>query len=163
MRAIIVNDDRHRLWVAMRLGLGADAFADCCGTVGLEEDGHILAAVVFNGHQTFPETGRSTCWASIAAWPGANWCTRRYLKAILAYPFEVLQVCVLRTMCAKRNREARSFNEKLGLKRTGCARRGWDGRHDAIHYDMLPHEAAKWLGYEPQAWRQRKEKESANG
>ena len=161
---IRVNDQKHRLWVAMRLGLGADAFQDLCGTVGLEDDnGQILAAVVYTNFNVFPESGRSQCWASIASMPGTNWCTRRYLKAILAFPFDVLGICVLRTMCHRGNKDARRFNEKLGLKWTGIARRGWDGVNDAIHYDMLPKDAAKWLGYEPTAWLDSKKKAVGNG
>ena len=137
----------------MRLGLGADAFQDSMGTVGLVEDEQILAAVVYHGYNEF-STGRKSCWASIASLPHSNWCTRRYLKAILTYPFEGLGVCVLQVMTARANKDARRFNEKLGFKRVGPARRGFDGRQDAILYDMLPHEAAKWLGYEPTAWKE---------
>lgn len=138
----------------MRLGLGASAFQNSCGTVGVEEDGNVLAAVIYTDYQVFPRTKRSCCWASIAAMPNVNWCTRGFVKAILSYPFDVLGVCVLRTMCAKSNKQARRFNEHLGLTRTGTARRGWDGNEGAIHWDLLPHEAAKWLGYEPTAWKE---------
>lgn len=162
MKEIIVNESKHRLWVAMRLGLGADAFPRCCGSVGVEEDGQILAAAVYTDYQVFPYTKRSSCWASIAGMPNTNWCTPKFVKAILSYPFDALGVCVLRTMCAKRNKAARNFNEKLGLKRTGTARRSWDGNQDAVHYDLLPHEAAKWLGYEPTAWKE-EPKEEADG
>lgn len=155
MTMITVNDPKHRLWVAMRLGLGADAFLNTCGTVGIDEGEQTLAAVVYTDYHVFPPTGRTQCWASIASLPGANWCTRRFVKAILAYPFDILGVCVLRTMCAKRNKAARNFNDKMGFKRTGTARRSWDGKQDAVHYDLLPHEAAKWLGYEPDAWKQK--------
>ena len=155
MTEITANEDRHRIFVAMRLGLGPDAFSNTCGSVAIEEDGQILAAVVYSNFSNFTDTGRAMCWASIAAIEGTNWCTRRFLKAILAYPFEGLGICVLRTMCAKTNKKARRFNEKLGLRFSGIARRSWDGRQDAAHYDMLPHEASKWLGYEPTGWKNR--------
>lgn len=158
MPEIVVNDPKHRLWVAMRLGLGADAFQDICGSVALEDDGQILAAVVYTNFSVFPESQRSTCWASIASMPHTNWCTRRFVKAIIHYPFDILGVCVLRTMCNRGNKAARNFNEKLGLKWTGIARRGWDGINDAVHYDMLPKDAVKWLGYEPTAWRDSQKK-----
>lgn len=161
-KTIKANDDRHRLFVAMRLGLGAAAFPETCGTVGIEENGQILAAVVFTNYETFPDTGNSCCWASIAALPSTNWCTRRFVKAMLSMPFDLLGVCVLRTMCLKSNTQARRFNEKLGLKYAGRARRGWDGKRNAIHYDMLPHEAEKWLGYEPDAWKRRPDMENAS-
>lgn len=149
-RLITTNDDKHRLWVCMRLGLGAAAFQDTIGSVALEdENGQIYAAVIYTNYMDFQETGGSLVWASIAALPGVYWCTPRFLKAILAYPFEVLGVSVLRTQCRRRNKEARRFNEKIGMTFAGIARRSWDGKQDTAHYDMLPHEAAKWLGYEP--------------
>lgn len=151
---VVLNDPKYRLWVAMRLGLGASAFQNMCGNVGIEEDDQILAAVIYTGYERFPDTGLSLCWASIASMPNTNWCTRKFVKAMLAYPFDILGVCSLRTMCAKTNKDARRFNEHLGLKRTGTARRGWNGKQDAVHYDLLPHEASKWLGYEPTAWKE---------
>ena len=153
---IAANDPKHRLWVAMRLGLGADAFPDICGSVAHEVDGQIIAATVFTNFSVFPESQRSQCWASMASLPNTTWCTRRYVRAFLAYPFDILGVCVLRTMCSRGNKDARRFNEKLGLKWTGIARRGWDGVNDAVHYDMLPKDATKWLGYEPKAWLEQK-------
>ena len=121
MTVITTNDDKHRLWVAMRLGLGAAAFPSTIGTVALEdENGQILAAVVYHNFERWPDTGRCMVWASIAALPNTYWGTRRFLRAIVAFPFEILGACVVRTMCAKTNKEARRFNEKFGLKRTGC-------------------------------------------
>lgn len=144
------DNTRHRLWLAMRLGLGADAFLNTCGSVANEdEDGNILACVVYTGYETFRETGEAQCWASIAGLPKTRWCTRKFVKAILSYPFEHLGVGVLRTMCAKSNMDARRFNEHLGLRFIGKGRKGWDGKQAAFYYDMLPHEATKWLGYEP--------------
>ena len=151
-REIVLNDDRHRLWVALQLGLGASAFPTACGSVGLEDDGMIIAATIYTNHDVFPTTGVTYCWASIAGLPGVNWCTRRYVKAILTYPFEVLGVRVVRTMCDRQNKQARQFNRKLGLRQSGIARHGWDGRRDAVHYDLLPQDAEKWLGYRPTAW-----------
>lgn len=150
---IVPNEDNHRLWVAMRLGLGPNAYRNAVGSVANVVDGRIIAAVVYSDFQQW-DTGRSMCWASIASIEGTNWCTRRFLKAILSYPFDGLGICVLRTFCAKTNKKARRFNERLGMRQCGVARRSWDGRSDAIHYDMLPHEAAKWLGYEPTAWKE---------
>ena len=149
-KVITTNDDRHRLWVAMRLGLGAAAFPNTIGSVALEdENGQIYAAVIYTNYEHWDDTGLSMCWASIAALPGVYWATPRFIKAILSYPFEILGVCVLRTQCRRRNKEARRFNDKIGMTLTGVARRSWDGKQDTAHYDMLPHEAAKWLGYEP--------------
>ncbi len=161
-RKIIPNDPRHRLWCAMRLGLGAQAFQDCCGTVGLEdENGGIMAVVVFNQYVKHSTTGLATCHGSIAALPGTNWASRRYIKAFLAYAFEGLAVSCLICQAAKGNRRSRDFIEALGFRRAGKIRRGLDGRQDAMLYDMLPKNAAKWLGYEPTAWKD--EKAAANG
>lgn len=160
-REIVVNEiERCRLWVAMRLGLGADAFPSICGSVHVEEDNMILAAVVYTNLTIF-DNGRCMCWASIAAIPGSNWATRRFIKAILSYVFDSIGACVLVTMTAKSNRVARRFNEHLGLKRAGVVPRAFDGEEDAVHYVMKPEDAKKWLGYIPQAWHQRRKKETA--
>ena len=156
---IILGDDRHRLWLNMRIGLGAGAFQNACGTVGVERDGHILAATVYSHFVRFPETGCASCEVSIAALPGANWCSRRVLAAFLSYPFDCLGVSVLQARAAKRNKVSRKFMERIGFRRGGVARRGYDGREWMVFYDMLPHEAERWLGYEPTLWKE----ENANG
>ena len=163
-RQIIVNEPRHRLWCAMRLGLGINAFSDCVGTVAVEDDkDYVLAAVVYNRYQEW-DNGRRICEASIAALPGVNWATKRFIKAILVYPFEVLGVSMINVICTTGNKKAQRFNAKLGFRRAGTVRRGYDGKRNAIIYDMLPHEASKWLGYEPTAWREPLiKREVANG
>ena len=157
---IILGDDRHKLWVAMRVGLGAGAFQDSCGSVGVERDGQILAATVYTRFHRYAETGNASCEVSIAAMPNERWCSRRAIKAFLAYPFDCLGVAVLQARCAKRNKVARDFVERVGFRRGGIARRAYDGKEWMVFYDMLPHEAERWLGYEPTLW---KEKEAENG
>ena len=156
---IIASDDRHRLWAALRLGLGAGAWSDSCGTVGVERDGQILAATVYNRFHRYPETGCATCEVSIAALPGVLWCSKRVIAAFLAYPFDCLGVSVLQARAAKKNMVSRQFMERIGFRRGGMARRGFDGREWMVFYDMLPHEAERWLGYEPTLWKE----EQGNG
>lgn len=147
---ILLNQEKHRLWVAMRLGMGASAFPTICGSVGHhDDDGNILAAVVYTDYSVFPETGRGVCWGSIASMPGTNWCTRRFVRAFLSYAFDGLGVCVLRALCARNNMPSRQFMEKLGMRFVGRGRRGFDGKQDAMYYDMIPPEAERWLGYRP--------------
>jgi len=152
---IVLGDDRHRLWVGMRAGLGAGAFQDSCGTVGVEQDGNIVAATVYTRFHRFAETGNASCEVSIAALPGVNWASRRVIAAFLSYPFDCLGVAVLQARCAKKNKPARDFVERLGFRRGGIARRAYDGREWMVFYDMLPHEAEKWLGYEPTLWKEK--------
>ena len=147
------NQERHRLWLAMRLGQGAAAFPDACGIIGVDKDGDIAASAVYTGYTRF-DNGRAICAMNVAALPGVLWCLRPVIEALLSYPFDTIGVSALQASCKRENAKAQDFLRRLGFKRTGALRLGCGKTQDLIIFDMLPNEAKKWLGYVPTAWRE---------
>ena len=77
-RVIYGENDRVVDWVAQKID--ESRFEGAIG-IGLEEDGELIAGVVFNMY-----TGPSICM-HVAAVPGKRWMTREYLWRCFAYPF----------------------------------------------------------------------------
>lgn len=101
--------------------------------IGLERDGQILAAVIYN-HYTGPNV-----MTSIAGAPGRRWLTRDYLRAIFRYPFVQLEVRRITALVATRNAESRRFVEHLGFTIEGLMRHA-EVDDDLMVYGMLRQE-----------------------
>ena len=79
MKTIIADQhERVAQWVGARVE--EDMWGDC-KTIGLLEDGVLIAGVVYNLYN-----GPSICM-HVAAVPGKRWMTREYLQVCFAYPF----------------------------------------------------------------------------
>lgn len=124
-------------WVGERLSIPLEAFGSYAATA-VVRDGDIIAGVVWHNYR------EHMIEVSVAA-NDARWATPRILGGLLAYPFQQLGVSRLQAIVRRRNARSRRFVEGIGFKYEGKARRGWDGRQDAVIYSMLPDEAAKWL------------------
>lgn len=124
-------------WVGARLGFPVEAFGPYTATA-IVRGGEIIAGVVWHNYR------EHMIEVSVAA-DDARWASPKILGALLAYPFEQLGVRRVQAIVRRRNARSRKFVEGIGFKYEGKARRGWDGRQDAVIYSMLPEEAAKWL------------------
>jgi RimJ/RimL family protein N-acetyltransferase len=127
-RVIYGENDRVVSWVAQRID--EQRFEGAIG-IGLEEDGELIAGVVFNMY-----TGPSICM-HVAAVPGKRWMTREYLWRCFAYPFVQLGCHRITGLVRVDNLEAQKFDEHLGFKREGLLRRACDDGTDMILYGML--------------------------
>lgn len=137
MKTVIYGQDERVVeWVGQRVDEAN--FGQAVG-IGLEEDGELIAGVVFNLF-----TGASISM-HVAAVPGKRWMTRDYLWRCFAYPFLQLQCNRITGLVRADNLEAQKFDEHLGFKREGLLRRACEDGTDMILYGMLKDEC-RFLG-----------------
>lgn len=138
MKTVIYNqNDRVIDWVGDRVneanfGIGSVG-------IGLEEDGELIAGVVFNMYN-----GPSISM-HVAAIPGKRWMTRDYLWRCFAYPFIQLKCNRITGLVREDNIEAQKFDEHLGFKREGLLRQACEDGTNMILYGMLKDEC-RFLG-----------------
>lgn len=123
-------------WVGSRID--EDDFGENPVALGLEEDGKLIAGVVFNWY-----TGASICM-HVAAEPGKRWLTRDFLFRVFAYPFLQLECNRVTGLVRTDNLTAQRFDEQLGFVREGVIRKGATDGTDFILYGMLKEEC-RWL------------------
>jgi len=123
-------------WVGARID--EDDFGVGPIALGLEDDGELIAGVVFNLY-----TGPSIAM-HVAAQPGRRWMTRDFLFRCFAYPFLQLQCNRITGFVRADNLDAQRFDEHLGFVREGVIRKGATDGTDFILYGMLKEEC-RWL------------------
>lgn len=104
--------------------------------IGILHEDEIVAGVVydrFSGHDLM---------MSIAS-TKPTWATRSTLRTLFKYPFDQLGCERVTALVARKNKCARRMLERLGFVLEGVARKGYDGRQDAMIYGMLKTEC-KW-------------------
>jgi RimJ/RimL family protein N-acetyltransferase len=138
MKTVIYGQDARVCdWVAPQVD--ETTFNDGAIGIGLEQDGELIAGVVFNQY-----TGPGISM-HVAAIPGKRWMTRDYLFRTFAYPFIQLNCFRITGLVRTDNLDAQRFNEHLGFKREGLLRRACEDGTDMIVYGMLKEEC-RWLG-----------------
>jgi RimJ/RimL family protein N-acetyltransferase len=125
------QDERIIRWVGEKVD--EDEFGKAVG-IGLEEDGELIAGVVFNMY-----TGPSISM-HVAAVPGRRWMTKEYLFRCFAYPFLQLNCRRITGLVRADNFVAQKFDEHLGFRREGLLREACDDGTDMILYGMLKNE-----------------------
>lgn len=130
------QEDRVVPWVGHRID--EDRFGDECVAIGLEEDGDLIAGVVYNWY-----TGPSICM-HVAAEPGRRWLNRDFLFRAFAYPFLQLECNRVTGLVRLDNLDAQRFDEHLGFVKEGIIRQGAADKTDFILYGMLRDEC-RWL------------------
>jgi RimJ/RimL family protein N-acetyltransferase len=138
MKNVIYGQDQHICeWVGDRVD--EDDFGPGAVGIGLEEDGELIAGVVYNLY-----TGPSICM-HVAAAEGKRWMTREYLWRCFAYPFIQLKCNRITGLVREDNLAAQRFDEHLGFKREGLLRQACTDGTNLILYGML-REECRWLG-----------------
>lgn len=130
-------------WVSRQSIYAPNGFGACTAigvVVGSLDRRIIIAGVVY--HDFHPHF--RTVAMSVAAVPKTSWLTRQHLATFFGYPFEQLGCERITSIVARKNKHAREFNERLGFKYEGCARRGFYP-DDAMLYGMLKSEC-RWIG-----------------
>ena len=130
------QEERIVPWVGQRVD--EDRFGEDCVALGLEEDGELIAGVVFNWY-----TGASISM-HVAAEPGRRWLNRDFLYRCFAYPFLQLNCNRVTGLVKVDNLDAQRFDEHLGFVKEGVIRQGADDKTDLILYGMLKSEC-RWL------------------
>ena len=130
------QEDKIVPWVGQRIE--EDRFGKDCVALGLEEDGELIAGVVFNWY-----TGPSIAM-HVAAEPGRRWLNRDFLHRCFAYPFLQLNCHRVTGLVRVDNLDAQRFDEHLGFVKEGVIRQGADDKTDFILYGMLKDEC-RWL------------------
>lgn len=123
-------------WVRQRLPEPVVDDWGPCVALGIACGSELVAGIVFNNYH-HPSIEASI--ASIAP----NWCSRRNLALIFAYPFRQLRVTRLGALTAAQNERARRFLLRLGFRQEGIARKALT-TGDAVIFGMTQDEC-RWL------------------
>lgn len=122
------HDKEVAAWAAGRLGLSN---YEPCTAIGVEKDGFIVGAALFNNYH--PELSIEISLVCL----DKRQFTRQNIKKILAYPFIQLRVKRVQATCSKRNKIVRSFLERTGFRLEGISRLGWREGGDAAVYSLI--------------------------
>ena len=115
-------------------------FSGSENTLGVEQDGELIAGVVFEGY-----TGSSIS-IHVAALEGRLWLSKEFLFRVFAYPFLQLECNRVTGLVRVDNPKAQKLDEHLGFIREGVMRRGATDGTDYIIYGMLKEEC-RWLNF----------------
>lgn len=132
MKKVIYGEDvRVAKWVGDQID---EVYAPGSSAIGLEQDGELIAGVVFDMY-----TGPSITM-HVAAVPGKRWMTKDFLWRCFAYPFIQLQCSRVTGLVRVDNLVAQKFDEHLGFVKEGLLRRAAKDGTDYIVYGMLREE-----------------------
>lgn len=135
----IISSPRVAQWVASKIEDMKDAVEfGPCTTIGVGVNGKPAMGVVYSMFRE--ERHGNDVRVTIAAESHMPWAKPSVLRTIFQYPFETLG-CV-RITCVIKEGNDRSLNlaKRLGFRKEGVLRRGWDGKTNALVYSMLKHE-----------------------
>lgn len=107
-----------------------------CATVGVIRRGVLVGGVIWHNYR------KHDIELTAAGEPG--WMLPQGVRQVFAYPFLQLGVARITTITGRKNKRARSTDERLGFRLEGVIRKGLDGREDAILYGMTRDEC-KWI------------------
>ena len=137
MRRVILNErDRCAEWARQRIP-HVPSWGEWCEAIGLEENGELLAVVVYNLYSS------ADIAMHIAAVPGRRWMTREFLRVAFRYPFVQLGCRRVSGYVPASNFDAQRFDEHLGFQREGLMRHALPD-DDIIVYGMLREEARRF-------------------
>lgn len=127
-------------WTVQRLPFPVN-FGPCIPLAVVDET-TVLACVVYHDYRVKPFG--ATIEASIAS-DTPKWGARSVLRQLFWLPFVSLSCVSMTAVTGRKNHKARKMLNSMGFKMIGPIRRGYDGKNDAIAYDLL-REECRWLG-----------------
>lgn len=104
--------------------------------VGVVVRDELKGAVIYTNYRD------GCCEMSCAGEPG--WLNRADLATLFGHPFHTLECRRVTGIVHRKNKKARSLNERLGFRLEGVCRRGFK-TGDAVIYGML-REDCRWIG-----------------
>lgn len=123
-------------WVAARMeaARGAAEFGKFTA-IGIGHNGHPLAGFVFSEYR--PEPHGADIRVTVAAEPGTHWARPAILRYLFDYVFNQLGCARATFVIREGNEHAERVSKKLGFRKEGVIRRGWDGKTNALIYGLL--------------------------
>ncbi len=124
--------------------IGADGIGQDCAAVSLVDDqGQFLAVCVFSSYIG------TNIDMHLAARPGSHWLSRSYYNAVMALPFDVLQVPRITGLIRGSNLSTQRFASRMGFQYEGRMRKIFADGEDLVLYGFLREE------FERHPWRKR--------
>jgi RimJ/RimL family protein N-acetyltransferase len=130
-RLVFDRSDEVMKFVA---GMTGEDRYDNCTTIGLERDGHIVAGVLYQGHNG------PNVLMHFSRQGSRHLLTRAFVCAAFMYPFQVLGCNRVTGLVRLDNLDAQRLDEHLGFVREGIMRQGARDGTDFILYGMLRRE-----------------------
>lgn len=130
----IVWNERQRVIDFLSPRVDAERFGPDAQGIGLETDGELVAAVVFEG-----KSGANILM-HVASNGTRHWMTPAYMAACFRYPFIQLGCNRITGLVRADNIDAQRFDEHLGFKREGQLRAACTDGMDLIVYGILKSE-----------------------
>jgi RimJ/RimL family protein N-acetyltransferase len=130
-------DDVVKALVKSRLpGMEGKDFGPCV-CLGVVRRGVLVGGIVYHNYHGF------SIEVSMA-FDRPDWAMPSVIRQFFSYPFIQLDVVRMTAIIGKKNKRMRRLAEGLGFKYEGTARKGFDGKQDAILYGMLKQDC-KWI------------------
>lgn len=134
-------------WLVRMFGaqVGIDSVSDLGPhfiALGILKDRKPIGGVVFTEYRKMPHGSDIRIFA--AGLPGTPWMTKKTLHDVFSIPFRQLDCIRVTSIVSEKNRASADLQPRLGFRREGVARRGADGKTNAIIFGMLKTEC-KWL------------------
>lgn len=124
--------------------IGAEGIGQDCAAVSLVDDqDEFLAVCVFSSYIG------TNIDLHVAARPGSHWLSRSYFNAVMALPFDVLQVPRITGLIRGSNLHTQRFVGRLGFQYEGRMRKIFADGEDLVLYGFLREE------FEKHPWRKR--------
>lgn len=137
----IIADPAVAHWVAAKMPaeevLTGESFGACIA-IGVAIGNRPVAGVVYSDYRHLPHG--SDCRVTICAEPGSKWARKDVLKALFKYPFEQAQCGRITAVISEKNKHSIKFCEKLGFRKEGVLRRGYNGKTNALIFGLLKSE-----------------------
>lgn len=125
-------------WVAKRVGLPSAASFGSFTCVGVGLNGSPAMGVVYS--QLQEHAHGNDIFATIAAETGRPWAKPAVLKYIFSYPFNELGCGRITCLIREGNERSVNLAKRMGFRKEGVIRRGWDGKTNALVFGILKEE-----------------------
>lgn len=131
-RYLYGEDDRLIEWVQSRIP--NCLFREDATTIGLERDGSVRGAVIFD---TFSPT---SCFIHLASDGSRRWITRELIQRVFAYPFIQLALPRVNCVVSETNHDSLRLTRHFGWKQEGVLREAGSEGEDLVLFGMLRRE-----------------------
>ncbi len=125
-------------WVSVNLFGEFGCFGEHSKAIGIERNGKLCAAVVYNNY--IPKIHIEMSIYSV----DRKWATRHNIRELFKYPFTQLGLGRVQATCSAQNEGVISFLKKLGFVQEGYHRKAYFDGNDCLSFSMLKQEC-RWL------------------